>query len=91
MYRRYGGKAVALRYEPGSYAPYIVARGRGDQAERMLGLAREHRVPVVRETAAAEALVCLDVGSFVPADYWEIVARVLLAVKGMDDEKTVRA
>ena len=37
--------AVALRYD-GTGAPRVTARGRGEVAERILAIAREHQVPV---------------------------------------------
>ncbi|MBU0934706.1 MAG: EscU/YscU/HrcU family type III secretion system export apparatus switch protein [Spirochaetes bacterium] len=83
MYRRLDRKAVALRYEPGSYAPYVVSRGSGYQAERILELARTHKIPLFNDDYLATALSQLDPGVFIPQLYWELVARVLLAIKEM--------
>ena len=40
-------QAVALRYAPREdRAPQIMAKGRGDVAERIVQLAREHKIPI---------------------------------------------
>lgn len=76
--RRY---AVALRYEPGSYAPYIIGKARAGVVDRMRRLAEQSSVPVVQDDFLALSLSNYDIGAFVPQEYWELVARILIAVK----------
>ncbi len=81
MYKRVHRKALALRYDPKFPAPFITARGTGRMADRIESLALAHGVPVIRDDLLAGALVPLDVGTFVPEEYWEIVAKVLVVIR----------
>ena len=73
--------AVALRYLAGADdAPRVVARGRGEIADRILALAREHGVPVHPDRDLVEALAALDVGAQVPPKLYEALAEVLAYV-----------
>ncbi len=66
--------AVALRYDRGDEAPYLVANGRGALADRMLEIAREHGITVVRDPFLADILSDEEIGAFVPVETWEAVA-----------------
>ena len=74
--------AVALRYEPDKMsAPVIVARGAGEIAERIKRVAREHRVPIVRNEALARGLFArVNVGQEVPPELYQAVAELLAFV-----------
>ena len=71
--------AVALRYEPGVVAlPYVVCKGTGVMAERILREAERHGVPTFEDVPLARGLndAC-EVGEHVPTAYIEPVARVI--------------
>jgi flagellar biosynthesis protein len=71
-------RAVALRYLRGEDgAPQVVAQGRGELAERILSLARQHGVPVHRDDDLAEVLLKLDLGDAIPPELYQAVAEVL--------------
>jgi flagellar biosynthesis protein len=76
-------KAVALRYArragpaPRSGAPEVVARGSGALAERILGLAREHGVPVREDRDLVLLLSACEVGEEIPIEVWGAVAELL--------------
>jgi flagellar biosynthesis protein len=70
-------RATALRYEPGSRAPEVVATGAGLVADRILAAAREAGVPVRHDPALTEALAALDLGDEVPPALWTAVAETL--------------
>lgn len=74
-------KAVAVAYSPELPAPMVVAGGTGKAAERIEALAAEAGVPIVRDAALAEGLEPLDLGCFVPPEYWELVAKVLVFIR----------
>jgi flagellar biosynthesis protein FlhB len=80
-------KSVALRYSGELPAPFIAAKGSGRAAERIDDLAVRSGVPVVPEAQAAEGLYPLDLGAFIPEVYFEIIARVLAAVRRIEEEK----
>jgi len=71
--------AVALRYDEGRMrAPRLVAKGTDLVAERIRGLAREHRVEVVESPALARSLYRhTDLGKEIPAGLYTAVAELL--------------
>ena len=81
MPRRSGRKSVALRYDERLPAPIVVAKGSGRIAERIESIARKSGVAVVRDDALVAGLEPLDIGEFVPPEYWELVARVLVFIR----------
>jgi flagellar biosynthesis protein len=83
-------KAIALMYDPSLPAPLVLARARGRGAERMTSLAEKTGVPVVTDEGLAEGLIPLDVGSLVPFEYWELVAKVFVFIRKVAHEKEVR-
>jgi flagellar biosynthesis protein len=85
-----GQKAIALLYDPSLPAPLVLAKARGRGAVRMASLAEQAGVPVVTDEGLAEGLIPLDVGSLVPFEYWELVARVFVFIRKVDHEKEVR-
>ena len=76
--------AVALRYEPGSGAPRVVAKGQGHVATRIRERATEHHVPMVADVPLARALhgAC-EVGDEIPEYLYTAVARVLAFVMAL--------
>ncbi|HRY71750.1 MAG TPA: EscU/YscU/HrcU family type III secretion system export apparatus switch protein [Spirochaetia bacterium] len=77
--------AVALKYEAGLRAPFLLAKGSGKAAGRLEALARESGVPLLRDGALAEALYPIDLGDYVPEEYYETVARVFAFVKKIEE------
>jgi flagellar biosynthetic protein FlhB len=73
--------AVALRYEAGTGAPKVVAKGRGHIADRIRAEAAEHFVPIVRDVPLARTLEkACRVDQTIPPDLYEAVARLLAFV-----------
>lgn len=74
--------AVALRYRERSMrAPLVVALGSAQVAERIVQLARENDVPVLRAPPLARALHAhADLGKEIPAALYTAVAEVLAYV-----------
>lgn len=72
---------VALRYEAGSSAPVVVAKGAGGTADRIKQIAAEHGVPVLADKPLARALYrATEVGDTVPVELFRAVAEVLAVV-----------
>lgn len=70
--------AVALRYDEGMVAPRVVAKGSALLAERVIELAREHRVPILQAPPLARALYRhTEIGDEVPQRLYTAVAQVL--------------
>jgi len=74
--------AVALRYDAAEMdAPRVVAKGADLVAQRILELAREHRVPLYEAPPVARTLYRqVEVGDPVPADLFQAVAEILAHV-----------
>ncbi|WP_024286278.1 flagellar biosynthesis protein FlhB [Cellulomonas sp. KRMCY2] len=76
--------AVALRYEPGTGAPRVVAKGAGHIAARIRAIAAEKRVPMVEDIPLARALhAACGLGQEIPADLYMAVARILAFVMAL--------
>lgn len=74
--------AVAIRYRAGEdKAPRVTAKGKGQLAELMRELAREHGIPIVEDIPLARLLYRrVKVGRTVPAQTYKAVAAVLAFV-----------
>ncbi|WP_372594061.1 flagellar biosynthesis protein FlhB [Actinotalea sp.] len=76
--------AVALRYEPGSGAPKVVAKGKGHVATRIREVAAQKRVPMVEDVPLARALhSACRLGEEIPGELYTAVARILAFVMAL--------
>ncbi len=70
--------AVALRYEPSECeAPYIVAKGREEDAFAIRREAKRQGIPVVKDISLARSLIHYDVGEEIPEELYRAAAAVL--------------
>jgi|SRR5579864_1176351 flagellar biosynthetic protein FlhB len=70
--------AIAIRYdETTMQAPRVTAKGQDSLALKIIEIAKEHKVPVIRNIGLAHALIDLEVGHEIPEDLYEAVAEVL--------------
>lgn len=73
--------AVALKYDPATAAPMVVAKGMDLVAKRIRELASEHDVMLVPDPPLARALhASVEVGDAIPEEMYEAVAAVLAFV-----------
>ena len=74
--------AVALRYRRGfDQAPLVVAKGAGENAERIKEIARMAAVPVLENKMLARALFkTVEVGDFIPRQFYRAIAEVLATI-----------
>jgi flagellar biosynthesis protein FlhB len=81
--------AVALRYREGAMrAPTVVAKGSALLAERIIEVARENRVPVVRVPPLTRALHAhAEIGREIPAPLYTAVAEVLAYVYQLERQE----
>jgi flagellar biosynthetic protein FlhB len=76
--------AVALRYDPAKGAPRVVAKGTGTVAAKIREVATEKRIPMVEDVPLARALhKACDLGSEIPPELYNAVARVLAFVMSL--------
>jgi type III secretion protein U len=85
--------AIALRYdETECDAPYIVAKGREEDALKIRRQAGELDIPIVKDVPLARTLVNYDVGEEVPEELYQAAAAILKvamerkAAKDSDDK-----
>ncbi|MEJ2687599.1 MAG: EscU/YscU/HrcU family type III secretion system export apparatus switch protein [Gammaproteobacteria bacterium] len=79
MSRKRGRKppvAVALRYD-GRNAPTVTAKGKGEVAERIAEMAREHDVPLHEDPQLAALLARVELGDEIPETLYRAVAEVI--------------
>lgn len=77
--------AVALDYEPGrTPLPVVLAKGEGHMAQRMIKLAQEEGIPIMRNVPLAHILFenCTE-QAYIPKDLIEPVAEVLRWVQSL--------
>jgi flagellar biosynthesis protein len=72
--------AIALRYEKGSGAPRVVAKGTGTIGAKIMELARAHDIPIEENKVLAGALSKVELGDEIPPDLYKAVAEVLVFV-----------
>jgi len=71
-------KAVALKYDQKKdKAPRVIAKGRGDIAEKIIAVAREHNVPLYEDKNLIQILEALDLETEIPPELYRAVAEVL--------------
>ena len=82
-------RVVALKYSPkdGDGAPRVVATGKGELAEHILRVAKDHGVPLRRDPHLADALAGLDLGSTIPPELFRVVAEILAFVYKMNKSR----
>jgi flagellar biosynthesis protein len=80
-------KAAALKYEKGYDAPVVTAAGMGYLADKIVEKAQEADVPVIYNKELAELLSSVDVGSCIPSELYEAVAKVIAYVMEIDSSK----
>ncbi|MGB1237722.1 MAG: EscU/YscU/HrcU family type III secretion system export apparatus switch protein [Pseudomonadales bacterium] len=70
--------AVALKYDAQSTGvPTVVAKGKGEIAEQIIELAREHDVHIYESPELLEILIRLEVGDEIPEALYRAIAEVI--------------
>ena len=79
--------AVALHHRRGGEgAPRVVARGRGESADRILALAAEHDIPVREDRDLVELLAACELGQEIPEELFGVVAEILAFLYRLNGE-----
>lgn len=69
-------KAAALKYNPKEdAAPKVVAKGSGWLAEKILEVAKAHRVPLKQDSQLVEVLSAIDLNREIPPNYTRLWPR----------------
>ncbi len=71
-------KAAALKYTYGEdNAPKVVAKGKGEVAEKIMEIARSCHIPIREDRELVEILSTLDLYEEVPQELYKAVAEIL--------------
>ena len=81
-------KAVALKYDQKSdNAPRVIAKGRGEIAEKIIAVAKENNVPLYEDKNLSQILEALDLKTEIPAELYRAVAEVLAFIYRLNNSK----
>ena len=84
-------EAAALRYNAQTDdAPYLVAMGKGEIAEKIVQTARENDIPVMEDAPLAHILNKLSLGDEIPEELYGVVAQVLAFIANLDHKGSER-
>lgn len=84
-------KAVALQYQPTvDNAPKVTAKGKGELAEKIIKIAREHNIYIHNDPDLIEILSCLDLNEEIPPDLYIIIAELLAFVYGLNSGQKIQ-
>jgi flagellar biosynthesis protein len=79
--------AVSLEYDiKKDRAPRVTAKGKGELAERIIALAREHNIPVKSEPELVQVLYRLDLEAEIPPALYRVVAEIFAFVYSLNKE-----
>ena len=74
-------KAVALKYDRKKHrAPRVIAKGRGNIAEKIIEIAKENKVPLYEDKNLVQILEALELETEIPPELYRAVAEVLAFV-----------
>ncbi len=78
-------KAAAIKYEQGYDVPMVTAAGMGYIADKILEKAEESKVAIVKNEELANLLSNVDVGSEIPVELYDAIAKVIAYVMDIDE------
>ncbi|HEA83740.1 MAG TPA: hypothetical protein ENI03_00460 [Thermodesulfobacterium geofontis] len=68
---------VAVKYNPQEEAPKVVAKGKGYLAELILKIAKNHNIPIKKDSKLVKELYKLELDKPIPPELYRAVAVVL--------------
>ena len=84
-------KAVALQYQPKlDNAPKVIAKGKGQVAEKIIEIAREHNIYIQNDPDLIEILSQLDLNQEIPSDLYIVIAELLAFVYSLNSGEKLR-
>lgn len=73
--------ATAVLYKDKNKAPIITAQGKGEVAEQILKIAKEHNVRIIKDIDTASILSLVEIGDCIPIETYEVIAKLLAFIK----------
>ncbi len=69
--------AIALEYKKDFHAPKITAKGKGEVAERILQIAKKHKVDIRKDPQLISILSILEIDDYIPFEAYAAVSGIL--------------
>ncbi|HSH35828.1 EscU/YscU/HrcU family type III secretion system export apparatus switch protein [Schnuerera sp.] len=80
-------KAVALSYKEGYNAPKVIAKGKGQIAEKILEVGKKGNIEIYKDDSLIEELIKLDLHDEITPELYEAIARIISFVYQLDEKK----
>ncbi len=80
-------KVAVLSYPEGAPAPFLTAKGKGHLADKIIELAKENSIPVVKNIEATEIISLQEIGEFIPEETYTILAKIFAFIKAKEGIK----
>ena len=81
-------EAVALSYQKNvESAPVVIAKGKGDTAENIIKVAKEHQIPIQEDPSLVALLGQLDINESIPEELYQAVAEVFAFIYRIDQSR----
>lgn len=78
-------KAVGIGFEKNKdKAPKIIAKGKGEMAERIIAIAKEHGIHVKEDKSLIEILDKFDIAQEIPEELYQVIAEIFLYVYNLE-------
>jgi flagellar biosynthesis protein len=81
-------KAVALTYDgEKDRAPRVKAKGSGSIADKIIEIAKQHDIPLVKDKNLVQVLEALDLETEIPPELYRAVAEVLAFIYRLNNKE----
>ena len=85
--KKTSSKAAAITYDgEKDRAPRLVAKGSGNIADKIIEVARQHDIPMVKDQNLVQVLEALDLESEIPPELYRAVAEVLAFIYRLNNK-----
>jgi len=80
-------KAVGINYDKAlDHAPKVIAKGRGTIAEKIIKIAKEHKIPIYEDPDLVEVLSAVDLYKEIPSEAYQVIAEILAFIYTMNEK-----
>ena len=85
--KKKSSKAAAITYDAEKdRAPRLVAKGSGLIAEKIIEIARQHDIPMVKDENLVQVLEALDLDTEIPPELYRAIAEVLAFIYRLNNK-----
>lgn len=81
-------KAVALSYQQDlEDAPKLTAKGMGETADKIIEIAKTHKIPIQEDQSLVSLLSQLDLNQMIPPELYAAVAEIFAFIYQLDQDQ----